>query len=287
MQAIGTAEGGGRGSFPLTAAAPVIAEGQFQYINGLAVTVYGTGEPVVMSAGLGGHGAYWRPQLSALADYSVILYDHRGTGDSARELPDTYSAADLADDIKRIINGLDYENAHVVGHAAGAVAGLELARTSPDKIKSLTLVNGFAKADPWFKRCFDIRLAIYEAGGAEAYLRAQPAFLFPAEWIADHLDELDAQAAHHAPGFQSESALRARIGALREFDVSESLSEIDCPVLVVGSLDDMLVPVRCSLALADTLPYAHLAALQWGGHACNVTVPDDFNGHLLNFLKGL
>ncbi|MBW8883165.1 MAG: alpha/beta fold hydrolase [Asticcacaulis sp.] len=132
-------------------------QGEFQFINGLAVTIYGQGEPVVMSAGLGGLGSYWRPQLKALGDYQVILYDHRGTGDSARDLPDDYSARDLADDLRRVIDGLDLESAHVVGHAAGGVAGLELARTAPDKVKSLTVVNGWAKADTWFKRCFEIR----------------------------------------------------------------------------------------------------------------------------------
>ena len=268
-------------------AAPAPIEGELQFINGLAVTVYGTGDPVLMSPGLGGLGAYWRPQLPALTDYSVILYDHRGTGDSARDLDPDYSVTDLADDLKRIINGLDLDNAHIVGHAAGGIAGLELARTAPDKVKSLTVVNAWAKAEAWFKRCFDIRLAIYDAGGPEAYLKAQPLFLFPAEWIADHLDELDQQAAHHAPGFQSEATLRARIKALAEFDISETLIDIDCPVLVIGALDDMLVPVRCSVALADTLPFSSLQPVQWGGHACNVTVPDDFNSHLLHFLKGI
>ncbi len=266
-----------------------LPEGDINFIGGLAVTVYGSGEPILMSAGLGGHGSYWKPQLEALTTtHQVILYDHRGTGDSERgELPDTYSATHLADDLKRILDGLDIEAAHIVGHAAGAVAALELARTRPERVKSVVSVNGWAKADRHFKRCFDIRTAILKTQGPLAYLTAQPLFLFPAEWISDHLDELDASAAHHAPGFQSEANLLKRIQALASFDIVDQLDQIECPVLVIATLDDMLVPVRSSVQLDQGLSDSQLIALPWGGHAVNVTVPEEFNAYLTTFLAGL
>jgi aminoacrylate hydrolase len=260
-------------------------------ISGLSVTLRGrkAGIPVVLSPGLGGHGAYWAPQIEALAKgFRVITYDHRGTGDSERsELSASYHARHMAEDIAQILDGLDYEAAHIVGHAAGAVAGLQLALDHPARVLSLTCVNGWAVADAYFKRCFEIRTHIYRSGGAEAYLRAQPVFLFPAEWIADHLHELDEQAAHHAPGFQSEANLMARIHALSSFDIEDQLGDITCPVLVLGALDDMLVPIRASAKLAEGLPNAQCRIVAWGGHAMNVTVPDEFNAILTTFLKGL
>jgi len=264
-------------------AAP-LPNGQFQFINGLAVTTYGEGPPILMSSGLGGHGAYWRPQIRALSqEHQVILYDHRGTGDSARDLPEPYSAAFMADDMRRILDGLDIQVAHIVGHAAGGIAGLDLAKAAPDRVRSLTLVNSWARADPYFIRCFEIRCDIFRAGGAEAYLRAQPLFLFPSEWISDHLEELDAQARHQISGFQTEAVLMARIRALLEFDLTSNFESVSCPVLVIGALDDMLVPVRCSVELADKLPLAHFVGMPWGGHAVNVTLPDDFNAQVLAF----
>jgi aminoacrylate hydrolase len=241
-----------------------------------------------MSAGLGGHGAYWKPQIAALsAKYRVILYDHRGTGASDREIPHPYSARNLAQDLGIILDGLDLPAAHIVGHAAGGVAGLELALLQPDRLKSLTVVNGWAIADPHFKRCFEIRMAIYKAGGPEAYIKAQPLFLFPAEWISDHLFELDEQAKHHVEGFQEEATLFARIGALRDFDITKQLGQVPCPVLLICSEDDMLLPARCSDALAAGLPDATLIAMPRGGHAVNVTEPASFNAHLIGFLEKL
>jgi aminoacrylate hydrolase len=257
-------------------------------IDGLAVTLYGPagGEPVLMSAGLGGHGAYWKPQLAALTQkHRVIFYDHRGTGASERAIPSPYSGDDLALDMARILDGLKIPSAHIVGHAAGGIAGLQLAASQPEKVKTLTVVNGWAVADRHFKRCFEIRTAIYKAGGPLAYLKAQPLFLFPAEWISDHLDELDAQAEHHAPGFQDEATLMARIGALAGFNITADLDRITCPVLVIGTEDDMLVPVRSSHQLAQGLPNATLVVMPRGGHAVNITEATAFDTHLIGFLE--
>ena len=260
-------------------------------IDGLAVSLYGrpAGIPVVLSPGLGGHGAYWRPQVRALMNrYRVVLYDHRGTGQSDRaDLPEDYAVSHMAGDIAAILDGLDYEAAHIVGHAAGAQAGLQLALARPERVLSVSAANGGDVCDPHTLSCFDIRMGIYRAGGPEAYLKAQPLFLFPAEWIADHLEELDAQAQYHAAGFQSEKALTARIKALSNFDIRERLSNIACPVLVIGSLDDMLVPVRAAAKLAEGLPNPQFVAVPWGGHAVNITVPEEFDRYLLTFLREL
>ncbi len=257
------------------------------HVDGLAVTEYGRADagPVVMSAGLGGLGAYWQPQVDALAaGHRVILYDHRGTGGSERELPDGYTVGHMADDIRRLLDGLGLKAAHVVGHAAGAIAGLELARTAPDRLLSLTMVNGWAVADPYFKRCFEIRSAIYRTQGVEGYLKAQPIFLYPADYIAGHLGELDAHNARAAQDFQAEAVLMARIAALAAFDVTGDLKDIHVPVLVLSSTDDMLVPQRSSRLLSDALPNVMPVEMPWGGHAVNVTAARRFNDHLVSFL---
>jgi aminoacrylate hydrolase len=55
-------------------------------------------------------------------------------------------------------------------------------------------------------------------------------------------------------------------------------------ILLLASEDDMLVPSNCSKQLAERLPGASLATMQWGGHACNVTDPATFNHLVLDFL---
>jgi len=243
------------------------------------------GAPLILSAGLGGSGNYWTPNLTALAQhYRVILYDHRGTGRSDRTLPATVSVDDLARDILALMDGLGLDRAHLVGHAAGGVAGLALALKAPERLASLVVVNGWASLDPHFARCFDARLAILRGGGPEAYLRAQPIFLFPARWISEHDAALDAETAHQLAAFPGAETMEKRIAALCGFDVADRLGAIAAPVLALAAEDDMLVPASCSEALADGLPYATLATMAWGGHAVNLTDRQGFEAIVLDFL---
>ncbi len=256
-------------------------------IDGLAVTEYGPedGPPIILSPGLGGHGSYWLPQVETFSQrYRVILYDHRGTGQSDRDIPSDYTVSHMADDIRLILDGLGYDAAHVVGHAAGALAGLELARTAPKRLLTLTSVNGWAIADPYFKRCFEIRSEIFRTQGVEGYLKAQPIFLYPAEYVASHMDDIDAHNALRVKDFQEAPTLMARIEALAGFDIVSALKDIHVPILVLSATDDMLVPHRSSRLLSDGLPNVMPVEMPWGGHAVNVTATHAFNDHLLSFL---
>ena len=244
-------------------------------------------EVVILSAGLGGSGAFFAPQMAALTGrFRVVLYDHRGTGRSDRDLPGPYTVADMAHDIAKIIDALGEEAAHVVGHAAGGLAGLQLALDRPSQVLSLAVVNGWSRPDPHIARCFRTRISLLNDSGPEAYIHAQPLFLYPADWISKNAARLAEEEVHHLSGFQGRDNMLARINALLAFDIDDRLGEIVCPVLVSASADDMLVPSLCSRRLAERLPHATLDVAPWGGHAFTATVPDAFNATLIAFLSG-
>lgn len=254
-------------------------------IDGLYWEEHGSGRPLILSAGLGGSGSYWLPNVPALAEqHRVILYDHRGTGRSDRALPGTVTVEQLGDDILALIAGLGLERASILGHAAGAVAGLAAARAAPERIDRLVLVNGWSAPDPHFLRCFETRLALLRDSGPRAYLRAQPIFLYPANWMSEQADRLDAEDEAHLAHFAGAQAYEKRIAALAAFDVDAHLGEIVAPTLALAADDDMLVPSNCSKRLAGGIAGARLATMDWGGHACNVTDPDTFNRLVLDFL---
>ncbi|MDP2181021.1 MAG: pyrimidine utilization protein D [Actinomycetota bacterium] len=242
---------------------------------------------VVLSAGLGGSGAFFAPQMAALTGrFRVVLYDHRGTGGSDRDLPASYAVSDMAGDLASVIDALGEKAAHVVGHAAGGLAGLRLALDRPSQVRSLTVVNGWSRPDRHIARCFRTRVSLLNDSGPEAYVHAQPLFLYPADWISENATRLAEEEIHHLSGFQGRDNMLARINALLAFDIDDRLAEIACPVLVSASADDMLVPSLCSRRLADRLPNAVLDMAPWGGHAFTATVPDAFNATLIAFLSG-
>lgn len=254
---------------------------------GLYYETHGSADapPLIVSSGLGGSAHYWKPNIPALAEhFRVIAYDHRGTGRSDRALPDAVSVDDFADDIVALMDALSIERAHIIGHAAGGVAGLALALKAPARIDRLVVVNGWTKPDPHFLRCFEARLNLLRHAGVEAFLRAQPIFLYPADWISRHTAALDAELPHQMADFPGAATMEKRIAALAAFDVSARLQDIRATAMMtLVASDDHLVPPRASHAFLE-LPDAQIATMT-GGHACNVTDPKTFNRLVLDFLR--
>jgi aminoacrylate hydrolase len=240
------------------------------------------GEVLILSAGLGGSAHYWAPNLAALAErYRILLYDHRGTGRSEALSPGPTSVEAMARDVLDMMDGLGVPRASLLGHALGGLIGLALGATAPERLEKLVVVNGWANLDPYTARCFDLRLELLRRSGAEAYLKAQPIFLYPAGWISERLQALDAHSARQLADFPSTDSIEARVAAARAFSLA---GDIPNEVLVLACADDMLVPARCSKVLAGALRRARLKTMEWGGHGCNVTDPAGFNRIVLEFL---
>jgi aminoacrylate hydrolase len=240
---------------------------------------------VILSAGLGGLGHFWRPQVDALsAHYRVIIYDQRGTGANAGELPDHYSIGHMTDDVISVLDDAGVASCHFAGHALGGLVGLELARRQPARLTSLILANAWARVDSHTRRCFEARTALLNYVGIEAYVRAQPIFLYPAPWLSEHEDSVRREEAIGIANFQGRDNLLKRLSALMAFDASPDLGKIHTPTLVAASRDDVLVPFTRSQQLADALPNATLWLTDEGGHAFTVTNPAPFNRTMLAFL---
>lgn len=242
-------------------------------------------QTVLLSSGLGGTAGYWTPQLGALGKhFRLVTYDQAGTGRDRHELPANYSIAAMADDALAALDASKTEAAHFVGHALGGLVGLELARRHPGRLNSLTIINGWAAAHAHTKRCFEMRLALLKHEGPQAYVRAQPIFLYPADWLVRNAARMRAEETHGLAGFQGDNNLRARIAALLAFDARKDLAALKLPVLIVAARDDILVPSAMSEELARAIGGARLHIAPWGGHAINVTDPAAFNSVLLDFL---
>jgi aminoacrylate hydrolase len=251
--------------------------------------IFGRSEPdaatIMLSAGLGGAGGFWRPQHDMLASkYRVISYDQRGTGVNMQPLPDNYSMAHMGDDVVSILDEAGIAKCHFMGHALGGLIGVDLALRYPDRIDSLLLINAWPKLDSHTRRCFEARLALLEHVGVEAYVRAQPIFLYPSWWLSKHQDVIARDDAHGIAHFQGKETLLKRIRALMSFTPSDELHRIRAPTLVAAARDDVLVPYTSSEALAQAIPGARLSVTPEGGHGYSVTVPAVFNAIISQFL---
>jgi pimeloyl-ACP methyl ester carboxylesterase len=114
-------------------------------------TVEGKGPLVVLQHGLLMSAESWKQGgiVGALSDrYRVACVDSLGHGFSDKpEDPDFYGQAQRAGDIIAVLDDLNSERAHLVGHSMGAWMAVSVAKYHPERLSSLVLggwdiVNG-------------------------------------------------------------------------------------------------------------------------------------------------
>lgn len=243
-------------------------------------------DTLVLSAGLGGCGSFWQPQLAMLAEhFRVIIYDQFGTGNSPGAIPAGYKMEDMADELAQMLSEIGVNRCHLVGHALGGIIGLHLALRHPSLLQSLVVINGWVKLDSQTRRCFEVRQNLLLNSGVNAYVQAQPLFLYPADWLSEHAELLQQEQEHQVAHFQGMENLLFRLQALMTSDLTESLGQINTPTLAFSCKDDLLVPWPCSIDLASRIPHAEHLQMQYGGHAMSVTAANTFNPLLLDWLQ--
>ncbi len=233
---------------------------------------------VVLSAGLGGGGGYWLAQRAALEEqYQLVSYDHNGTGENAGPLPAGYSLATMAGELFSALQAAGIARFALVGHALGGADWPAAGARSPRGGERPGAGQRLAVAVAAYPPLLPGARASAACRRAQAWVEAQPLFLYPAEWMAARLPRLEAEDALAISHFQGKENLLKRLQALKQADFSRRAAAIACPTLIISAADDLLVPASCSRVLQTAIPGSQLVEMPWGGHACNVTDADTFN----------
>ncbi len=247
--------------------------------------VHGAGPPLVLISGLNGVGAFWTPHVAELgARYTVVLHDHRGTGRSSPSRI-TYSLEQMADDLLQLLDHLQIDRAHLVGHSTGGAMCQTIALDRPERVERLVLSATWTAADGYFRRLFAVRRDVLRAMGAAGYVRASLLFMRPPAWIRDHDAALGREEEAMIAGFPPPEVMLSRIDAILGFDRRAELHRIAAPTLVLGAADDMITPVYFSEELGRRIPGAQTVILPSGGHFFPVSAAQDFRGALVAFLE--
>ena len=115
-------------------------------------------EPLLLLHGLADHGMVWGSLAEFLATrYHIIAPDLRGHGESGK--PDSgYHYDDIIADLEALMNGLGWTSASVVAHSWSAKVATVWARQSPQRFRSLVLVDPFfiGRMPNWMKLTFPL-----------------------------------------------------------------------------------------------------------------------------------
>ncbi|HMP72828.1 MAG TPA: alpha/beta hydrolase [Kiritimatiellia bacterium] len=109
---------------------------------GLFYQQSGEGDDIVMVHGLAANLAFWFLKIVPFFTdtYRVTAYDQRGHGMSETP-PDHYTTHDLAEDLLSLLDALNIEKAHLVGHSIGGAVCAHFATLFPHRVKTLTLIE--------------------------------------------------------------------------------------------------------------------------------------------------
>lgn len=247
----------------------------------------GGGLPLVLLTGIGGTGAGWLvlqvPELSA-ARRNVIL-DNRGIGRS-RDPGGAFTTADLAEDVRALLDHLEVERAHVLGAFLGGSVAQELALAHPERVQSLVLAGSFAHLDA--KRRMLLEVWKREAeNGVPIDVRVKTRLIWTLHDDTLEEDELiEAMTGFFLRDFQpGEDAVFVRqVDACLAHDSRERLHGLRAPTLVVAGEEDRLTPPRTSRELANLIPDARLVLMPGVGHLALAEAAPRFNRLVARFL---
>src|SRR5580765_5269411 len=110
----------------------------------LAVLDEGEGQPVVLLHGFPDSSYLWRRQVPVLVDAGmrVIAPDLRGFGESDRPAAvEDYALTRSVADVVAVLDALEVERAHVVGHDWGAGVAWVLAAVVPERVERLVALS--------------------------------------------------------------------------------------------------------------------------------------------------
>lgn len=100
--------------------------------------IAGTGEPLVLIHGWSFDTRCWDNQFDVFADeYRVLRYDLRGFGRSA--LPDTGMSYSHTEDLVSLLDNLNINKAHILGHSFSGKVAFDFVLNNPEKVIFLIL----------------------------------------------------------------------------------------------------------------------------------------------------
>ncbi|HUE98997.1 MAG TPA: alpha/beta hydrolase [Anaerolineales bacterium] len=101
------------------------------------------GTPVLFLHGNASSATYWEEIMLKLpSGFRGIAPDLRGYGDTENKLIDaTRGAGDWVDDILALMDALNVDKAHVIGHSMGGALVFNLVAAAPSRVLSGTVVN--------------------------------------------------------------------------------------------------------------------------------------------------
>ena len=210
-------------------------------------------------------------------DFTVYLFDRR------KELPASYSVHEMAQDTAEAMRALGLENVCLFGTSQGGMTAMDIAIHHPELVQKLVLGSTSACVTEENFRTVEEWISLAKAGNTtDLYLKFGEA-IYPQEVFEQYRELLADAAKTVTPDELNRFIILAE--GMKGFNVTDDLSKIACPVLVIGSSDDGVLGADATNQIAKHLkdrPDFQMYMYNGYGHAAYDTAPD-YKERLLRF----
>lgn len=250
---------------------PYIADLYYHLYNKTAPS---SSPPIVLIHGAGGNHLSWLPVFRRMPGYQVFALDLPGHGKSGGR--GMQSIEDYAQAILVWMDSLKLNRAVFIGHSMGTAIALTIALIAPKRAAGLVLIDGGAQ--------LPVSPELLENISNEATV--QRAIEQIINW------SFTSEAPETLKNFTKQSLSQTRPSVLYgdllacdAFDVTDRLSNITQPTLIICGVKDKMTPVRFSKFLEQKIPNAILNLVPDAGHMVISENPDPVIKAILAFLS--
>lgn len=268
-------------------------DGHFVKIDGhrLYYRSKGTGPDVIGVPGFGGNVREWDEAFAYLTDhFALTVGDLLGYGLSDRPWTADYSHPTQAQRLFSLMDALDIERAHVIGHSWGANIAAHMALACPERVQSLVLltpgffrpasfpVAGVLLRVPPIRRA--VRVGIHLTTSLERRIATN--YVDPSRVPPDLVERW--RPSMETPGWADAYILPLRDSRLN--GVRNRLTELKMPVQIIFAERDRVFPPSSQLAPTKAaLPNASIHVIPDAAHHVLIEKPDAVYGRVHDFLR--
>jgi pimeloyl-ACP methyl ester carboxylesterase len=262
----------------------------------LAYYTRGKGQPLFLIQGFAGRIANWDPALLEALEkkYTLILFDHRGIGQSSDTAEDQTTISQMAEDVFLLIKALGYTKVHVLGWSMGSRIALDLALAHPDVLSTLTLCSpnpgGYHQA-PLKSQAY-LKLLSPKLTANEALTIIYPQTAAGKKASVDYTRRIKWGLITGSVPYDfkiSRQTIQRQIRALQLWNEDNEkfaqLLTIRIPTLVTAGLEDNLDQPENARIVANQIPLAWSAYFARSGHAFLFQDYDLFSSLMINFTE--
>jgi pimeloyl-ACP methyl ester carboxylesterase len=257
----------------------------------LAYASTGEGYPLVRTAHWLSHVEHdlespvYRHLLSDLSRrHRLVRYDHRGNGLSDRDVAEI-SLATMVTDLETVVDAAGLERFALMGLSMGGPVSIAYAVRHPERLSHLVLFGTFAKGT-----FTDAEVDAMATLMLQHWGRSNPAFrqMFTTSAMPDATSE-------ESNWFNEQQLLTTSaenvvriLRAIQVMDVTDLLSDIRVPTLVLHVRDDGTIPLEAGRRMAARIPGARFVLLEGRNHMLLEHDPASqrFKEELFAFLGG-